>query len=148
MTSHSLLLLLLAAVIATTTTTHAEQVQEESSLDLRSLRGVEEERHLREVDFFFSTDICKNENDQFGECDQSRFPVCVEGQTMICYNRRPMRDAFYLDTRQPVYYIDYDNVQCYPDTWLGCSSCSPGRYCTSESRCILDEQQYPCAQWI
>jgi len=99
------------------------------------------------VDFFFPEDVCENENGQFGVCDQSRFPTC-DSRSRICYNRRPMRDSFYADNRQPFFYIDYSLVFCYPASWSGCSSCSPGRYCTSEARCILDEQDYPCAQWI
>jgi hypothetical protein len=54
---NSLLLLLLAAVIATTTTTHAEQVPEESSLDLRSLRGVEEEVRSLHAHYFVGDGI-------------------------------------------------------------------------------------------
>jgi hypothetical protein len=56
-----------------------------------------------------------------------------------------------------IYYIDYNHVLCYPNTWGGCSSCSPGRYCEAEQRCILEEsggllpdgteQDYPCAKW-
>jgi hypothetical protein len=190
MRSYSSLLLLLVAVIATSmaSTIHAE-VPQESSLDVRSLRGVEEEvrrddMHLqchaiplqeytfshsfyailsainyrlftlqrqlqRKFDIFLpEDDLCENGEGQYGVCDQSRFPTCQDGRTLICYNRRPMRDRFYADNRQPYFYIDYDNVFCYPDTWGGCSSCSPGRYCLSEDRCILDEQNYACEQWI
>jgi hypothetical protein len=199
MRSYNSLLLLLVAVIATSmASTMDADVPQELSMDVRSLRGVEEEvrrydMHLhcrgcfrvfryyslkrkhfltlvlcyalrnrrlfllqrglhrnlqRKFDIFTPEDVCKNGEGDYGVCDQSRFPQCVDGRTLICYNRRPMREFFYADTRQPFYYIDYDNVFCYPDTWGGCSSCSPGRYCLSESRCILDEQNYVCEQWL
>jgi hypothetical protein len=111
-------------------------------------RGLERNLQQRIFDIFTPEDVCKNGEGDYGVCDQSRFPTCVAGKTLICYNRRPMREFFYADNRQPYFYIDYDNVFCYPDNWGGCSSCSPGRYCFSESRCILDEQNYPCEKWI
>lgn len=119
---------------------------QKSTLTLQ--RGLQ--RGLQRIFDIFNpeTDVCKNGEGDYGVCDQSRFPRCVTGQTLICYNRRPMREFFYPDTRQPYFYIDYDSVFCYPDTWGGCSSCSPGRYCSSEDRCILDEQNYNCEQWI
>lgn len=146
------------------------------------------------MDLFFEEDLCENGPNDYGPCDQSRFPQCTPGRSMICYNRRPMRHRFYKDIRQPVFYIDYRSVFCYPtyvyrfgrsfvriysldcticslyihhavphltsfvrsfllfpcihSTWGGCSSCSPGRYCLSERRCILDEHNYPCEKWI
>ena len=114
-----------------------------------------QERKLQDppIDFFDSTsDLCDNRPDgsegppQLGPCDTSRFPSCSEQQ--ICYNRKPSRDLFTPGTNQPVYYIQYDRVLCYPDYIGGCSSCTPGRYCVSESTCILDEVDYPCAVWF
>lgn len=96
------------------------------------------------------TDFCRvsDTNDEtFGPCDTTKFPVCPDGE-LICYNRRPSRSLFYQDIRQPYFYIDYRNVYCYPDTWQGCSSCSPGRLCLSENRCILQDIGYPCADWF
>eukprot|EP00536_Pseudo-nitzschia_multiseries_P004288 jgi/Psemu1/9642/gm1.9642_g len=81
------------------------------------------------------------------ECDFSRFPVCGDKED-ICYNRKPSRDHFHKDNHQHKYYIQYDRVFCYPTSWGGCSSCTPGRYCKSEKRCILEEDGYPCAEWF
>lgn len=98
--------------------------------------------------FHPETDVCYNEDtDTFGVCDQSKFPQCNPNNELICYNRRPRRDLFYED-RNPHFYIEYRSVFCYPSTWGGCSSCSPGRYCLSENRCILKELDYPCENWI
>mmetsp|Transcript_16755 Transcript_16755/g.30451 ORF Transcript_16755/g.30451 Transcript_16755/m.30451 type:complete len:160 (-) Transcript_16755:425-904(-) len=86
-----------------------------------------------------------NGNDVYGNCETSRFPVCTNNER-ICYNRTNRRDKFWPD-RQPHFYIDYKRVLCYPKSWLndgGCSSCSPGRWCGSEKRCILDNRDYPC----
>ena len=102
----------------------------------------------RIFDLFFPEDVCENEAGVYGFCDQSKFPVCEDGKELICYNRRPMRNSFYQDNRQPRYYIDYNSVFCYSASWKGCSSCSPGRYCMSESRCIMDEIGYACEKWI
>ncbi|GAX27629.1 hypothetical protein FisN_13Hh280 [Fistulifera solaris] len=101
----------------------------------------------RYFDKIFPGDVCENEPGIYGPCDQSRFRQCEPG-TLICYNRKPMRHTFYQDTRQPVFYINYDTIFCYPETWSGCSSCAPGRYCLSEDRCILDDVNYPCATWL
>ena len=103
-------------------------------------------------DPFFDDDVCMNGYGSYGEpiygkCDTSKFPSCGGDET-ICYNRRPRRDKFYSDILQPQYYIDYRSVLCYPQDFEGCSSCSPGRYCESESRCIKDNMNYPCAKWI
>jgi len=81
------------------------------------------------------------------ECDFSRFPVCGDKEDM-CYNRKPSRDHFHKDNHQHKFYIQYDRVFCYPLSWGGCSSCTPGRYCKSEKRCILEEAGYPCAEWF
>ena len=105
----------------------------------------------RIFDELFDTDVCYDENDAGGTiapCDESKFPTCDPSTTLICYNRRPRRDAFHIDIRQPKYYIDYRSVYCYPNTFQGCSSCSPGRYCRSEQRCILEELDYSCSEWI
>jgi hypothetical protein len=107
-----------------------------------------DERQLQRIfDILTPEDVCRNGEFNFGPCDVSRFPVCNSEQ-LICYNRRPRRDLFWPDNRQPHFYIDYTNVYCYPANWGGCSSCSPGRYCRSEERCILDDSNYPCANWI
>ncbi|KAL7575909.1 hypothetical protein ACA910_000710 [Epithemia clementina (nom. ined.)] len=98
-------------------------------------------------DELYPWDECLNGPDEYGPCDLSKFPVC-ENDEQICYNRRPRQDKFYSDNRQPFFFIDYRNVFCYPDYWGGCSSCTPGRLCVSENRCILQEQDYPCETWI
>ena len=101
-------------------------------------------------------ELCNNNVDDIhngrailGVCDLSKFPICDEGKEEICYNRKPSRDHFTSDdgTHQPIYYIEYDRVFCYPNNFGGCSSCTPGRYCASEERCILDEVDYPCEEW-
>jgi len=57
-------------------------------------------------------DECIDEDDgTFGSCDEEKFPVCDDGE-LICYNRRPRKDKFYEDDRQPYFYIDYRNVYC------------------------------------
>ena len=65
----------------------------------------------------------------------------------ICFNRINRQDAFWPD-KHPKYYIDYNRIHCYPDQVHGvdftCSSCSPGRWCIPEGRCILDENLYHC----
>ena len=107
-------------------------------------------RHLQQSDFdrfFPEVDECLNDDGTYGPCDTSRFPTCGSNQ-QICYNRRPRQDKFYADTRLPYFFIDYQSVLCYPDTWGGCSSCHPGRLCLSETRCVLDEQNYQCEQWF
>jgi hypothetical protein len=106
------------------------------------------QRQLRMFDQLFPGDVCINGTETFGPCDTSLFPVCDPDTELICYNRRPMRSQFWSDIRQPKYYIDYVNVYCYPNYWEGCSSCSPGRLCRAESRCILQDDDYPCAKWI
>jgi hypothetical protein len=85
----------------------------------------------------------------YGPCNTTRFPVCNADTHLICYNRRPRQDKFYRDIRQPYFFIDYRTVFCYPNTWGGCSSCSPGRLCLNEHRCILEDQYYDnCTHWI
>ena len=105
-------------------------------------------------DFFDpDEDSCDNsanpteDRPELSSCDFSRFPECGNNED-ICYNRKPSRDHFHKDNHQHKFYIQYDRVFCYPTTWGGCSSCTPGRYCKSEKRCILEEVGYPCAQWF
>lgn len=102
---------------------------------------------MTEYDKVFSSDVCLNSDGTYGACDTSLMPSC-SGDQSICYNRRPRRDLFYVDTRQPYFYIDYDSVLCYPQDYNGCSSCSPGRFCKSENRCILEDRNYPCEKWL
>ena len=102
--------------------------------------------------FDSALDVCDNSAagsvvPELGQCDLSRFPSCGDSEE-ICYNRKPSRDHFDPNTHENVYYIQYDRVLCYPSNWGGCSSCTPGRYCVSEQKCILNEFTYPCAQWI
>ena len=99
------------------------------------------------MDREFDDDVCKNGDNDYGECNRDKFPNCPGG-TQICYNRKPFKDRFFDDNRQPKYYIDYGLVFCYPDNFEACSSCTPGRYCRSEARCILDEKDYPCVEWL
>mmetsp|Transcript_5427 Transcript_5427/g.11923 ORF Transcript_5427/g.11923 Transcript_5427/m.11923 type:complete len:175 (-) Transcript_5427:196-720(-) len=80
-------------------------------------------------------------------CDIRRFPYCNGNRPNICFNRINRQDAFWPD-KHPKYYIDYNRVHCYPDRInnvdFTCSSCSPGRWCMPEGRCILDEKMYGC----
>ena len=84
----------------------------------------------------------------YGQCDILLFPFCSGNTPNICFNRINRQDAFYPD-KHPKYYIDYSRIRCYPDTHTNgvdfpCSSCSPGRWCVPEGRCILDENLYGC----
>mmetsp|Transcript_39777 Transcript_39777/g.96039 ORF Transcript_39777/g.96039 Transcript_39777/m.96039 type:complete len:140 (+) Transcript_39777:87-506(+) len=102
--------------------------------------------------FWPDRDLCENSVDangipQLGPCDRSRFPVCKDDE-QLCYNRKPSRDEFFDDNHQPRFLIQYDRVLCYPNKWGACSSCTPGRYCRSERRCILEERDYPCVEWL
>lgn len=112
-----------------------------------ALQQKRQHRGLQRMDREFPDDICKNGKDDYGDCDRDKFPSCPSG-TQTCYNRKAFKDRFHDDNRQPKYYIDYGLVFCYPDNFDACSSCTPGRYCRSESRCILDEKDYPCEQWL
>lgn len=138
---YSLLLLLVVVVL----TNHVAVAEDEDKDWTDGFAG---------IDFYFpDIDVCDNKVDPngpavLGKCDHSRFPVCQEGKESLCYNRKPSRDHFFDDNHQPKYYIQYDRIFCYPDAWGGCSSCTPGRYCKSESRCILEEQGYPCEEWL
>mmetsp|Transcript_22447 Transcript_22447/g.48757 ORF Transcript_22447/g.48757 Transcript_22447/m.48757 type:complete len:190 (-) Transcript_22447:193-762(-) len=108
------------------------------------------ERNLA-IDFYDDDmDECYNEEtDKYEKCDLTRFPQCSSNE-LICYNRTNRRDKFY-DDWHPRFYINYNRVMCYPASWEGwggCSSCSPGRYCKHEQRCILDEGKYCCeGEW-
>lgn len=88
-----------------------------------------------------------NDTAVYGRCDIRRFPYCHGDRPNICFNRINRQDAFYPD-KHPKYYIDYNRVHCYPDRMYNddftCSSCSPGRWCMPEGRCILDEKRYHC----
>eukprot|EP00537_Pseudo-nitzschia_pungens_P000303 CAMPEP_0172356118 /NCGR_PEP_ID=MMETSP1060-20121228/452_1 /TAXON_ID=37318 /ORGANISM="Pseudo-nitzschia pungens, Strain cf. cingulata" /LENGTH=154 /DNA_ID=CAMNT_0013076043 /DNA_START=89 /DNA_END=553 /DNA_ORIENTATION=+ len=144
---------------ATLTTFLAERVE---SVDHEALKAAAENnpafrRSLQDkpsFDFFDpEEDTCDNSANPtedrpiLSECDFSRFPVCGDKEDM-CYNRKPSRDHFHKDNHQHKFYIQYDRVFCYPLSWGGCSSCTPGRYCKSEKRCILEEAGYPCAEWF
>jgi hypothetical protein len=144
-TATILLALVLLGLSTTTSQTIASSIVETSS----------QQRHLQaSIDFFDEdNDLCDNSPDpledrpDLGPCDKSRFPQCGDDED-ICYNRKPSRDHFHRNNHEHVYYIQYDRVFCYPISWGGCSSCSPGRYCKSEKRCILLEDDYPCAEWF
>ncbi|KAL7441276.1 hypothetical protein ACHAXH_005348 [Discostella pseudostelligera] len=89
-----------------------------------------------------------NGTSTYATCDIQRFPYCTGDTPNICFNRLNRQDAFWPD-KHPKYYIDYDRVRCYPDVGkngavFACSSCSPGRWCEPEGRCILDETMYSC----
>ena len=98
------------------------------------------------------TDECLQETSPdgtpvYGRCDILRFPYCSGDRPNICFNRINRQDSFWPD-KHPRYYIDYNRVMCYPDRMYNvdftCSSCSPGRWCEPEGRCILDENMYSC----
>ncbi|CAJ1950696.1 unnamed protein product [Cylindrotheca closterium] len=96
-------------------------------------------------------DVCENGKDadgvpQLGPCDLLKFPTCPTDHE-FCFNRKPSRDEFFDDIHQPKFYIQYDRILCYPTGWA-CSSCTPGRYCSSEKRCIMEDREYECAQWL
>lgn len=110
-------------------------------------------RSLYRLDILLNDlDECENGVHQFGPCNVTRFPNCTElglqqGQTLYpCYNRKPHRSRFWPD-HAPKYYIQYDRVFCFPSNTI-CSSCTPGRLCQSERRCILDELRYNCSKWF
>mmetsp|Transcript_42516 Transcript_42516/g.83590 ORF Transcript_42516/g.83590 Transcript_42516/m.83590 type:complete len:120 (-) Transcript_42516:321-680(-) len=91
-----------------------------------------------------SGDICWN--GKFHEtCRSEAFPVCSTDEHR-CYYRTNRRDRFYAD-QNPYFYIDYEKVLCYGSEWE-CSTCTPGRYCLSEERCILDPNIFDCSKWL
>lgn len=100
--------------------------------------------------FDFDKDECLhmvNGTATYGRCDIRHFPYCHDEKPNICFNRINRQDAFWPD-KHPKYYIDYNRIHCYPDVVhnvdFTCSSCSPGRWCIPEGRCILDENMYHC----
>lgn len=127
------------------------------SLPSRSLNEQNEsilKAMLNKETFNLSRDECLIDVDSsngtpiYGECDILLFPFCTDDTPNICFNRINRQDAFYPD-KHPKYYIDYSRIRCYPNTHTNnvdfpCSSCSPGRWCVPEGRCILDENLYGC----
>mmetsp|Transcript_60701 Transcript_60701/g.72070 ORF Transcript_60701/g.72070 Transcript_60701/m.72070 type:complete len:160 (-) Transcript_60701:178-657(-) len=80
---------------------------------------------------------------------EDMFPKCKDDE-FICFNRVNRLDKFWSD-KVPHYIIDPRRIYCYPMDFLedgGCSTCTPGRYCLAENRCILDERRYPCEEWL
>mmetsp|Transcript_4643 Transcript_4643/g.6354 ORF Transcript_4643/g.6354 Transcript_4643/m.6354 type:complete len:178 (-) Transcript_4643:239-772(-) len=124
--------------------------EEDKDVELEPLQ----QQHLRRNQakkfewFYPGYDVCLNGPNNYGPCIKSRFPKCKSNE-QLCYNRVNRQDKFYPD-KVPHFYIDYNRVLCYPNSWAGyggCSSCSPGRWCEEEYRCILDESGYPCPSW-
>lgn len=126
------------------------------SLPSRSLNEQNEsilKAMLNKETFSLSRDECLNDVDNngtsvYGQCDILLFPFCTDDTPNICFNRINRQDAFYPD-KHPKYYIDYSRIRCYPNTQtnnvdFACSSCSPGRWCVPEGRCILDDNLYGC----
>ncbi|KAL3795335.1 hypothetical protein HJC23_009508 [Cyclotella cryptica] len=124
------------------------------------LRGSSDHRNLESNDgilkgmlkkeFFDEKDECLeivNGVAVYGKCDIRKFPYCHGDRPNICFNRINRQDKFWPD-KNPYYYIDYNRIHCYPDRGnnldFTCSSCSPGRWCIPEGRCILDEARYNC----
>ena len=125
-----------------------------SSSSSRSLNSNEEilKAMLSKETFNLQRDEClhsvTNGTSIYTTCDIRRFPYCEGDTPNICFNRLNRQDAFWPD-KHPKYYIDYDRVRCYPNEGkngavFACSSCSPGRWCEPEGRCILDETKYSC----
>mmetsp|Transcript_21763 Transcript_21763/g.39332 ORF Transcript_21763/g.39332 Transcript_21763/m.39332 type:complete len:177 (-) Transcript_21763:263-793(-) len=153
---------LLVSCAVTEVTADADVATMERTSNLRQQREEndlavdEKERELQtftdqdEMDFYNPiVDECllgqdDDGNDMFGPCDESLFPKCASDER-ICFNRTNRRDKFWPD-HQPYFYISYKRILCYPESWLtsgGCSSCSPGRWCNAEKRCILDNNYTP-----
>ena len=125
-----------------------------SSSSSRSLSDNEEilKSMLSKETFNLQRDECLhstiNGTSTYTTCDIRQFPYCTGDTPNICFNRLNRQDAFWPD-KHPKYYIDYDRVRCYPNVGkngnvFACSSCSPGRWCEPEGRCILDETMYSC----
>mmetsp|Transcript_7121 Transcript_7121/g.10407 ORF Transcript_7121/g.10407 Transcript_7121/m.10407 type:complete len:148 (-) Transcript_7121:124-567(-) len=125
--------------------------------NLRQAAAEDEHRRLggRDLAFDPAVDYCKigrSDDGQniYGDCiPEIHFPKCDDDE-FYCYNRINRRDKFWPD-KVPHFYIDPIRIHCYPNSWLtmgGCSTCSPGRYCLSENRCILDELGYECERWL
>jgi len=100
--------------------------------------------------FRLDEDVCQNGvnedgSPQLGPCDLLQFPACRMDEG-YCLNRKPSRDEFH-DDHVPKFYIQYDRILCFPKAWA-CSSCTPGRFCRTEKRCILEDIGYPCEEWL
>lgn len=132
----------------------SENLLRSSSSSSRSLISNEEilKAMLSKETFNLQRDVCLhsvlNGTATYTTCDIQRFPYCKGDTPNICFNRLNRQDAFWPD-KHPKYYIDYDRVRCYPNegkggTVFACSSCSPGRWCEPEGRCILDQTMYSC----
>mmetsp|Transcript_1752 Transcript_1752/g.4395 ORF Transcript_1752/g.4395 Transcript_1752/m.4395 type:complete len:173 (+) Transcript_1752:118-636(+) len=129
------------------------QQQQQQQNDRRSLTENVDilEAMLGKEHFDIERDECLQETVNgtavYSRCDIRHFPYCTGDRANICFNRINRQDAFWPD-KHPKYYIDYNRVHCYPDRANGvdftCSSCSPGRWCMPEGRCILDENLYHC----
>uniref|UniRef100_A0A7R9WR19 Uncharacterized protein n=1 Tax=Craspedostauros australis TaxID=1486917 RepID=A0A7R9WR19_9STRA len=138
--------MLAAAAVATSCTAssvHDTQPQRAQDQDMTQNRNLAE---FLDPD----TDLCNNGTDEepdLGPCVESRFPTCNNKQTR-CFHRKPSRDRFHPDIHQPFYYIDYDRVVCMDEKQTQCTSCTPGRYCAAEQRCIMEHLDYPCPQWF
>ncbi|KAL7532080.1 hypothetical protein ACHAXR_005446 [Thalassiosira sp. AJA248-18] len=162
MTRKSLSLALVAAALASSGS--AELIGDVISENLRggshnqqnrrSLNGNEDilNAMMGKEHFDIDRDECMNINpgtgtETYGKCDIRKFPYCTGDRPHICFNRINRQDAFWPD-KHPKYYIDYNRVHCYPERInnvdFTCSSCSPGRWCMPEGRCILDENMYHC----
>lgn len=109
----------------------------------------------KDVPYDPSRDECEIGRDDrdrpiFGACIPAiHFPNCGD-DSFVCYNRANRRDKFYED-KNPWFYINPRRALCYQNDWLkwgGCSSCTPGRFCLAENRCILDEKVYNCSRWL
>lgn len=138
-------LLVSKLMVAMSVSTAAGSVTTVESRLLQSSK--ERKRIIKERQFFRdrfddSIDECMDpETKEFGKCNLDLFPICNSG-LRICYNRFNRRDKFY-DDWIPYSYINYNAIKCIPSDW-NCSSCSPGRYCNSEKRCVADELIYHC----
>lgn len=135
--------LLIGDVFTESGSTPSRSLNEQNEAILKAMLGKET--------FHLHRDECLHEGDDgtamYGQCDISLFPFCTGDTPNICFNRVNRQDAFWPD-KHPRYYIDYDRVRCYPNRRnsvdFACSSCSPGRWCVPEGRCILDENLYGC----
>ncbi|KAL3781850.1 hypothetical protein ACHAWO_009216 [Cyclotella atomus] len=140
-----------AAANVATTKTIGDVMNEQlrGSSDHRNLKSNDEIlKHMLKKDFFDIKDECLNpETGTIGKCDIRKFPYCTGDKPNICFNRINRQDKFWPD-KNPYYYIDYNRIHCYPDRInnvdFSCSSCSPGRWCMPEGRCIFDDSEYKC----
>ncbi|KAI2504103.1 hypothetical protein MHU86_10385 [Fragilaria crotonensis] len=108
---------------------------------------------LGEIPYDPSVDYCKigeadDGQNQYGDCNpEIHFPTC-DSDSKHCYHRTNRRDMWYDDDKQqPHYYIDPRRVICVLNR-VQCITCTPGRYCLSKMRCILDDEKYSdCDTW-